>query len=293
MAKPKPKSDPEPINPVRKRLPTSSSPWPEDLVQHLRALTRFILVQTEEEHLLLETFSRMMLKYRDRTWVFDAEHGLKLITPYLQQVTNGTCTEPPCQVSPNSVGRCVARFERIQKHYPPAVAAQAARTTHTAMNEIVSHDPKCWDNFYIILDSEMWFYDSLMLRRLINLALSLQADPSVVKCLLFVGHPSMAVPPKLAKYLSPVAYGLEEASVKKRLEEAVLKTLGLLRVKPPAVDFGKLFSGLTCYESEEITTQAVTQSLILNGRPPRETLDLDLVLLKRLIEARRKIRSKL
>jgi hypothetical protein len=235
------------LKPVVSPAPAVASPsvrkedyMPSDLINYLRSLTRFILVRTEEEQLFIKRFSEVMIKFEPNTWVFNMEFGLKPITEYLK-------VEYPT--------------------FPPSREAML-KSSHKAVDAIRSHDPREREDYYLITDPEVWFSDPYLVRRLVNLAIKAQSDQRVVKCLVFVGHPSVQVPPKLRQFFEISEYGSNNTRVAVR-EAASVLVRALVCKLPDNVDY--LFSDLTTYEVES----AIIQSIIKTKKDPVNPKSID------------------
>ena len=55
---------------------TNSDPQRQDIVFHLRALTRFVYVTVDEEDAFLKRFKKLIKRYNANTWVFSMSFGL-------------------------------------------------------------------------------------------------------------------------------------------------------------------------------------------------------------------------
>lgn len=236
----------------------------KELVRHLRSLTRFVLVKTDEEQAFIRDFLNRMAKYEKRTWVFNAEFGLKLVSDYLKVSTLGS----------TSRASMPAKFDLTSNSHEAMLHAG-----HEAMIDISAHDPREYEHFYLITDPETWFEDPLLTRRLINLVIQGQVDPKVVKCMLFIGHPSIEVPDKLKQFISTVSYTCPI----KEVVETQLSYFG--DVEGPA-DLS-IFNGLTTYEVES----AITQSIVYTKLEKRTKARIDLNFIKKFRAERLKIRG--
>lgn len=218
---------------------SKSNRLPRALEYHLRALTRFVLVQTEEEYLLIESFAQALPKFRDYSWVFNQEYGLQPIAKYLEQLQKSSCHS--CARSESSDSK------------------PSDRSTHSAMDTIVGHNPREREYFYLLTDPEVWFEDAYMARRLINLAMQLlhNDDQSVVKCLIFIGHPSVRVPAKLRQIFEVVEYNPNDPWVIGEVEKVAQETMKLSGMEIPS-DLS-LFHGLTSYEVDSVITQNIVR----------------------------------
>ena len=233
-----------------------SDSFPTNLVHHLRALTRFVLVKTEEELLFIKRFSQYyMSKYRDRTWVFNAEYGLQLVSDYLTVKTTGRAHPPP-------LAKCSDfTFSNIPSHS----REDMLNAGHNAMSIISAHDPGAMENFYLVTDPEVWFDDSLMVRRLVNLAVQLEEDPRVVKCLIFIGHPSVVIPRKLRQFFETTGYELSDLEI----EAAVQHFIELFGDIEAPKDMS-IFRGLTTFEIGSAITQSIVAQSVKTSEGPEK-----------------------
>ena len=222
-----------------------SDTFPMSLTHHLRSLTRFILVRTEEELLFIKRFSQYyMSKYRDRTWVFNAEYGLQLVSDYLKVKTTAHDNPPP-----------PAKCSDFTFSIPSHSREDMLNAGHNAMNTISAHDPGTMENFYLVTDPEAWFEDSLMVRRLVNLAAQLEEDPRVVKCLIFIGHPSIVIPRKLRQFFETTEYELSDTEIERVVQYFVELFGGIKAPKDMSV-----FKGLTTFEIGSAITQSIVKT---------------------------------
>jgi hypothetical protein len=235
---------------------SKSNRLPRALEYHLRALTRFVLVQTEEEYLLIESFARALPEFLAYSWVFNQEYGLRPIAKHIEQSQNGSCYS-------------CSRSESADSN-------PSDRSTHNAMDTIVEHKPKEYEYFYLLTDPEVWFEDAYMVRRLINLAMQLlHHDQDKCQCLIFIGHPSVKVPAKLLQFFEVVEYNPNDPWVLAEVEKTARETMKLAGMDPQ--DDLSLFHGLTSYEVDSV----IAQNVVMTKEPgipcPNPHLDSDVV----------------
>ena len=222
VIKPTPKVIPQAVRDPRGYLPS-------DLIHYIRSLNRFTLIRTEEEHLFIKRFFEAMVKHEPNTWVFNAEFGLQLVTEYLR------VKRPPFYTSREDM----------------------LNSGHKAIDTINSHDPRDREDFYLVTDPEVWFNDPYLARRLVNLALQAQIDQRTVKCLLFIGHPSVQIPPKLKQFFEISEYRADINTVRDSVK-TFTEAFGVTTLVPDHVEY--LFADMTTYEIESAITQSIVRT---------------------------------
>lgn len=243
---------------------------PRALEYHLRALTRFILVQTEEEYSLIESFAQALPKSQPYSWVFNQEYGLRSIANHLEQLSTQTHPDLSCTKAEYSDSRIIGH------------------SIHNAMDTLVGHNPQHREYFYLLTDPEVWFGDAYMVRRLMNLATQLlYHDQNMVKCLIFIGHPSVEVPTKMRQFFEVVEYDSRDPWVIAEIEETAKRTLELSGMEVP--DDLSLFHGLTSYEVDSVITHNIVR--VKEPREPCPHPRLDSGIVRSLRDARLQLRG--
>lgn len=194
----------------------------QDLVFHLRSLTRCIYYVTDEEDVLLKDLQVTLKKHESRIFIFNGAFGM---VPLNQLVSNWTTR---------------------------AAMNTQAQDIVAALDQIYRDDPRDEQNFYIITDPERWLNDPNIQRRMLNIIHHLHNDIRTIKILIFIGH-RRVIPEKLSRYIEVVN---DKGLSNERIEELVKETAGHLKKAAPK-DPSKLFKGLTSYEIEACIAQSV------------------------------------
>lgn len=195
-----------------------------DLVTHIRALTRFIYVVTEEEDRFLYQLRDSLKKYEKHIFVFNAAFGMVPLSQLIMDWTSRAhATNDDCM------------------------------TIHDALIKIYQDDPRDQQNFYVITDPDRWLQDAHVQRRLLNIVHHLHNDDRTIKLVFFVG-PRLVVPTKLQRYFEVIHdRGLNEEEIETLLEEIA----GKLQIKKPPKGTAKFCKGLTAYEIDAAVAQSI------------------------------------
>lgn len=197
----------------------------QEMVHHLRALTRFIYVVTDEEDVFIQDFGEKMAKHADRIWVFNAGLGLLKIKDLVNDW-------------------------KTRAHQANAMDINAA------LVQIYKDDPRENEHFYLITDPEVHLDDAHIVRRVLNIAHQLHQDIRIVKCIIFIGSVRF-IPRKLARYIEVVnCHGMP----REYLQKVVTACCEQLQVPQPE-DIENLYRGFTSYEVEQASTQSVVDTL--------------------------------
>lgn len=210
----------------------------EELLFHMRSLSRVIYYVTEEEDRALKQLSQVLTKHIQRTWVFNAAFGLQPILTVLQDWEHRT-------------------------H-----ATSEINDIHRALVQIYKDDPMDTQNFYIITDPDRWLQDPHVQRRVLNIIHQLHNVDNTVKILLFIGS-RLYIPPKLQRYFE-VVYdrGLSEPEYDELIGQITNKLQ--LTTKPPK-GVSRYFKGLTSFEADA----AIGQSVIKTRKDPVDKKRVD------------------
>jgi SpoVK/Ycf46/Vps4 family AAA+-type ATPase len=197
----------------------------QDLIFHLRSLTRCIYYVVDEEDVFLKELQATLKKHESRVHIFNGAFGM---VPLSQLIQNWTSRA--------------------------AMTAQSQDIV-AALDQIYRDDPRDEQNFYIITDPERWLGDANIQRRLLNIIHHLHNDIRTIKILIFVGT-RRVVPEKLSRYIEVIH---DKGLAEDRLEELVKETCGHLKITPPK-EIARTFKGLTTYEVEAAIAQSIIQT---------------------------------
>ena len=214
------------------------------LVDSLRSLSKFMYVRTEDELGFLQEFNRLLPKYEDRTWVLNATFGgLCFLKDYMADDTH---------------------FSH-RTHTPTNEAARSRAEFFGAFQDIFRHDPREKENFYIILDAEVWCSDVVAQRWVLDLADQIEVNQDrMVKAFMFVSLTKDPVPEKLAGLFEVIeeVYPLDTYACARRMFESL--TWGEM---PSEDDCRRIFKGMTKYQIET----SIIRALMLSKTPIKES----------------------
>jgi SpoVK/Ycf46/Vps4 family AAA+-type ATPase len=204
-------------------MPTKTQ---EELLFHLRSLSRCIYFVTEEEDRFLIKLRDTLKKLADRTWVFNAALGLVPLNQLIKDWGSRTHQEN-----------------------------RDASGIHDALIQIYKDDPRDEQNFYVITDPERWLADPHVVRRVLNIIHQVHNDIRTIKILIFVGTRKV-IPEKLAHYMEVVVdQGLSSEEILATVEEAC----GHLGKQPPK-DTANLFKNLSSYQIDMSIAQSIVKT---------------------------------
>lgn len=207
----------------------------EELLFHLRSLSRCIYFVTDEEDRFLVKLRDTLNKLADRTWVFNAAFGLVPLNQLIKDWQSRTHTEN-----------------------------RDAMQINDALVQIYRDDPKDEQNFYVVTDPERWLGDPHVVRRVLNILHQVHNDIRTIKILIFVGTRKV-VPEKLSHYMEVVVdQGLSQEEILATVEEAC-SHLG----KSPPKDTPTLFKGLTSYQIDMSIAQSIVKTRKDASNPKR------------------------
>jgi AAA+ superfamily predicted ATPase len=209
----------------------------DELLFHMRALSRVIYFVTDEEDTLLIKLRDTLKGLANRTWVFNAALGLLPLNGIIKDWgSRAHAVSPDCQ------------------------------SIHDALIRIYQDDPKNEQNFYVITDPERWLQDPHVVRRVLNIIHQGHNDIRTIKLLIFVGTRKV-IPEKLAQYIEVVQdNGLSSEEILATVEEAC----GHLNKTPPPSS-EKLFKGFTKYQ----INMAIAQSIVKTRKDPANPKRID------------------
>lgn len=202
---------------------------PEELVFHLRSLSRLIFYVTDEE---------------DRFFT-DLDASLK---------TQSTTIN--CSVFNSAWGdRPLGEVVRIWQ----------TRECRTGMIQDFVHkaftdDTKNCRNYYVITDPDRWLADPDVVRGILNVTHQSCQDMHSIKTIILVGS-ALSIPEKLARYTEVVH---DPGPSDKVLTDTVNHACEALRLAPPD-NIPEVFKGLTVAEVVAAIAQATTRIKIENG----------------------------
>ena len=207
----------------------------EELLFHLRSLSRCIYFVTDEEDRFLIKLRDTLKKLADRTWVFNAALGLVPLNQLIKDWGSRAHTE---------------------NGQAPGI--------HEALIQIYKDDPKDEQNFYVITDPERWLSDPHVVRRELNIVHQVHNDIRTIKILIFVGTRKV-IPEKLANYMEVVVdNGLSGEEILATVEEAC-NHLG----KTAPKDSPNLFKGLNSYQIDMSIAQSIVRTRKDTANPKR------------------------
>lgn len=182
----------------------------DDLLFHLRSLSRCIYYVTDEEDRFLVKLRGTL--FADRTQVFNAALGLVPLKQLVDDWANR------------------AHVENLE-----------ASQIHDALIRIYRDNPRNERNFYVITDPERWLTDPYVVRRVLNIIHQVHnGGLDAVKILIFIGSRKV-IPEKLANYMEVlVDRGLSSAETLVAIEKA--------SPSPVPKDAASLFKGLNSYQ---------------------------------------------
>lgn len=194
----------------------------EDLKFHIRSMSRFIYVVTEEEDRFLMQLREQLSKATKRIQVYNCAFGLVPIDSLVQDWSSRAHKES------NSPG------------------------IHEALISMYRDDPSTEENFYVITDPDRWLKDEMVVRRVLNLAHQLHQNDKIIKITFFVG-PKLVMPEKLRRYIEVVHdRGPDSEEIQKILGEIAAK------LKIQTTDsIVRALQGLTSFEVDAAASQSV------------------------------------
>lgn len=209
----------------------------EEILFHLRSLSRCIYFVTDEEDRFLIKLRDTLKKLADRTWVFNASLGLVPLNQLIKDWGSRAHAE---------------NREALQ--------------INEALIQIYRDDPKDEQNFYVITDPERWLTDPHIVRRFLNILHQVHNDIRTIKILIFVGTRKV-IPEKLANYMEVVVdNGLSQEEILATVEEAC----GHLGKAAPK-DTATLFKGLNSYQID----MSIAQSIVRTRKDPSAPKRID------------------
>jgi hypothetical protein len=203
------------------------------LIDSLRSLSKFMYVRTEDELGFLQEVHRLLPKYGERIWVLNASFGgLCLLKDY---VVDGTHFSHRTKIPTKETARSKAEF-------------------FGAFQEIFRHDPRERENFYIVLDAEVWCSDVVAQRWVLDLADQIELNnDKMVKVFMFVSLTKDPIPEKLAGLFEVVEeiYPLDVYKCVRQMYESL--HWGEI---PSEKDCRSIFKGMTKYQIDTAILRA-------------------------------------
>ena len=210
----------------------------EEIHQHVRTLTRFVYVVTEEEDVFLVELNRLLQNEKSRIQVFNPTLGLIPINTYLED------------------WKCRA-------HQPDMQTVDV----NQALVKIFQEDPQDATNFYVILDPDRYLTrDPHVIRRFLNLAHQSHQDIRAVKMYFLVSN-RPTIPDKLSRYVTVVR---DKGMTDPQIEQHVEQICSHLKREPPA-GMVKHFRGLSRFQ----IGAAIAESIIKTKQDPKAPKRID------------------
>lgn len=197
----------------------------EDLKFHIRAMSRFIYVVTEEEDRFIKQLRELLSKAVKRTQVYNSAFGLVPIDSLIQDWASRSHKETP------NLG------------------------IHEALISMYKDDPSTEQNFYVITDPDRWLQDPQVVRRVLNLAHQLHQNDNIIKVTFFVG-PRLVIPHKLQRYIEVVH---DKGPDSEEIKEILSVISARLKVQPSDTVIRSL-QGMTSYEVDAAASQSIIQT---------------------------------
>jgi AAA+ superfamily predicted ATPase len=213
----------------------------QDIVFHLRALSRLVYVITDEEDVFLRKFKRLIRKYGANTWVFSMSFGLVELDKMLED----------------------------WKSRAHAVNTNVANI-HDVLDTIYTQDPRDRQNFWIILDPEIHLQDPMVQRRLLDINNQLRTDDENVKVIIFLSS-KRYIPPKLSMYIQlSDEPPLSDEDIVKALSGPCEKLQA-----PIPDDAAALFRGMNGFEIQTSVAQSAVLTLQKSELPPTHPIEVE------------------
>lgn len=198
----------------------------QDLLFHLRSLSRIIYFVTDEEDRFLVKLRDTLKKYAARTQVFNAAFGLVPIE--------------------NLIRDWMSRAHAINNE---------TANIHDALIQIYKDDPKDEQNFYVFTDPERWLADPHVVRRMLNIIHQQHNDIRNVKIMIFVGTRRF-VPEKMQRYVEVIN---DKGLASDEIMDIVQRACEALQTTVPK-DAEQMFRGLTSYEIDAAIAQSIVKT---------------------------------
>lgn len=227
------------------------------LTESLRSLSKFMYIRTEDELSLLQEVYHLLGKLKDRIWVLNASLGG--LCPLKDYVATHDC--------------CNATIS------PTKATVRSQFEFFGAFQDLYGHDPGHGENFYIVLDAEVWCADPVAQRWVLDLADQLQLnDDRMIKVFMFVSLTKDPVPEKLAGLFEVIedVYPLDVFQCAKRMFESLQCEV------PSEEDCLNIFKGLTKYQIESaiIRSAVISRSLAQDAArkmPPKASAQMGII----------------
>jgi AAA+ superfamily predicted ATPase len=196
----------------------------EDLKFHIRSMSRFVYVVTEEEDRFLVRLKQMLAKLEKRIHVYNSAFGMVPLAHLLEDWRSGAHKEQP------NMG------------------------IHEALISMYKDNPGEEVNFYVITDPDRWLQDPQVVRRFLNLAHQLHQNDKMIKVTFFVG-PRLVVPQKLSRYIEVV---YDKGPDSEEIKTILAETIGKIPSQPqPSETVVRALQGLTSYEIDAVMCQSL------------------------------------
>lgn len=216
----------------------------EQLKFHIKSLSRFIFVVTEDEDAFMAKVGGILKDHLERTKVYNPTVGWSPYAQYTEEIKSGRLTNG------------------------------ATSQINEALTVALRDNPEEKVFFYIVLDPERFMArDPHVVRRYLNIIQQQHSNIDMVKIFIFVSN-TLAIPEKLNRYATVIRdTGLSDAEIQERLEMLSEK----LRLPTPSSNLHRVFRGLTEFQIDQSVAQSVihtrTPSLKANEPDPNRRID--------------------
>lgn len=201
-----------------------------ELILHLKSMTRFVYIVTEEEDRLLLKLSQMLSHFNKGASAPQVYNGAMGLMPLDDLIRDWTSAR--------------------------AHPTNDTQGIHDALIRIYQTDPRDQRNFFLILDPERWLSDAHVQRRILNIQHQLHSDERNIKILLFISN-RLNIPQKLQRYIEVVHdRGMTDAEIQREITALA----GKLQVAPPPQATVEQFRGLTHWEMQMAVAQSIVRT---------------------------------
>jgi len=195
---------------------------PQELIFHLRSVTRLIYFVTEEEDRFLLQLQAALKKRESLIKVYSGSFGLLPLASTIADWTN-------------------------RSH----ATENSTLSIHDALISIYKDQTVKERKFYIITDPERWLRDQHVQRRILDITHQVHNNVEAVKILIFVSS-QRYIPEKLARYIEVIQ---DTGLSSEEISEIVDGTCNELKMDAPNNPIN-LFKGLTSFEVQAALIQA-------------------------------------
>lgn len=204
----------------------------DEMFLHIRALTRGLVAQVDEEDRFLVQFHQTLHKNEENIFVHSPTMGM---LPIKTVIDGWSAKQAPSDKSTMNI--------------------------HDALVKVLDSHSRNKPAFYLFLDPERWIQDSMAVRRVLNIIHQTHQHTGDVKCLIFVSTSRVSVPDKLRRYVEVIYENTLTDEDRANLVASF--TASMKAPEPP--NSHVLFHGMNSYEVESSITQAVQSSRLNSG----------------------------